>query len=248
MERWGRERGRQTSPRPRLIAHRGASAVAPEGTRAAIRAAARAGAHIVELDVQLTRDGRAVIFHDDRLERTTNGVGRLTTTPYARLRRLDAGGWFHPRFAGERILLLSHALRLLSPRLGINLELKPTSRRRRLLQRVLRLVRRSGIGGRLLVSSFDPALVAPLPRHGIACALLCRREPDRSLGRAIRVGCRAWHPHVTLVTPRRIQRAHAAGLAVNVWTVDDPRRARRLARWGVDGIFTNDPARLRSLR
>src|SRR3990167_3043170 len=94
--------------RPITIAHRGASAVAPESTRAAINAEVRAGAAMIELDVQMTRDGRLVVFHDDRLERTTNGSGRLRATTYARLARLDAGTWFDPRFAGERILLASH--------------------------------------------------------------------------------------------------------------------------------------------
>src|SRR3989338_9017514 len=119
-----------------LIAHRGASAVAPEGTRAAIREAIRAGADMVELDVQMTRDGRLVIFHDERLERTTNGHGVLRRARFADVARLDAGGWFHPRFSGERVLLVSQALRLIPPRIGVNLELKRTSRRRALLHRV----------------------------------------------------------------------------------------------------------------
>mgnify|MGYP001573038509 CR=1 FL=1 len=131
---------RRLRSRPLIIAHRGASAVAPEGTRAAIRAAVRAGADMVELDVQMTRDGRLVAFHDDRLERTTNGAGRVSDVPYARFARLDAGSWFHARFADERPLLVSQVLRLTPRRMGINLELKRTPRRRALLQRLLRVV------------------------------------------------------------------------------------------------------------
>ena len=231
----------------RIIAHRGASAVAPESTSAALREAVRGGAHMVELDVQMTRDGRLVIFHDDRLERTTGGAGRVTSLRYPQLARLDAGAWFHPRFAGERVLLVSQAIRLIPPPVRINLELKRTAARRALLKRFVRVVRRARVGARLLVSSFDPALLEPLRRSGLALALLCRRDPDRSLRRAIRLGCQAWHPQVAVVSPRRIRRAHAAGLAVNVWTVDDPAQARRLARWGVDGVFTNDPARFRGI-
>ena len=229
-----------------IIAHRGASAVAPESTAAAIREAGRSGARMVELDVQMSRDGRLVIFHDDRLERTTNGTGVVTAARYAALSRLDAGAWFHPRFAGQRILLVSQALHRIPSRMRVNLELKRTPRRRALLRRFLRTVRRARLGHRLLVSSFDPQLLAPLAAAGLSLALICRRDPDRSLKRAIRLGCVAWHPFHALVTPRRVARAHAAGLAVHAWSVDDAARARRLGAWGVDGIFTNDPARLAS--
>jgi len=229
-----------------LIAHRGASAAAPEGTRAAIRGAIRAGAQMIELDVQMTRDGRLVVFHDDRLERTTNGSGWLRELSYAQVARLDAGSWFHPRFAGERVLLVSQAIRLIPQRMRINLELKRTSQRQAVLRRFVRTVRWTRSARRMLVSSFDPALLEPLCRR-VACALLCQHGPERSLQQAVRLGCAAWHPHVSLATPARIRRAHRAGLQVNVWVVDDPRRARRLIRWGADGIVTNDPGRLREV-
>lgn len=232
-------------PRVLIIAHRGLSAAAPESTRAAILAAAASGAHMVELDVQTTRDGRLIVFHDDRLERTTTGSGLVAEARYARLARLDAGSWFHPRFAGERILLVSQALRLIPRRLGVNLELKTTPHRAALARRFLRAIRRAGVSARLLVSSFDPRLLRLVQPAGLPLALICRARADDSLRRAIRMGCSAWHPFHALVTPRRVARAHAAGLRVHAWTVDDRRLARRLARCGVDGVFTNDPARLR---
>ena len=187
-----------------LIAHRGASAVAPEGTRAALREAARAGAHMVELDVQMTRDGRLVVFHDDRLERTTNGTGRVRATRYRALARLDAGSWFHPRFAGERILLVSQALRLVPRRLRVNLELKRTTRRAALLRRLVRVIRRARAGRRVLLSSFDSSLLRPLRSQRLALALLCRAQPDRSLREAIRLRCEAWHPLHALATPKDV--------------------------------------------
>ena len=229
---------------PLITAHRGGSAAAPESTGAAIREAARAGADMVELDVQMTRDGRLVIFHDERLERTTNGRGVLTKTRYADVARLDAGGWFHPRFAGERVLLASQALRLLPPRMGVNLELKRTAASRPLIRRLLRLLRRFPRRRALLLSSFDPQLLRLAKRSGRPLALICRRRPDESLRQAVRLGCAAWHPFRSLVTPRRVAVAHRAGLRIQAWTVDDVRTARRLARIGVDGLFTNDPARL----
>jgi len=221
--------------------------VAPESTAAAIAAAWRAGADMVELDVQMTRDGRLVIFHDDRLERTTNGHGRVVTSRAAALTRLDAGTWFHPRFAHERILFMSQALRLLPRSKQMNLELKRTRHRSALLRRLLRIIRHTRINQRLLISSFDARLLKPLQSSSVALALICRIQPDRSLREAIRLGCVAWHPFYTLATIPRIARAHAAGLRVHVWTCDDSKQARRLIARGVDGIFTNDPARLRGV-
>ena len=87
---------------PRVIGHRGIAARAPENTLAGFRRAAELGVAWVELDVQLTSDGVPVVFHDDGLERTTDGQGLLIETPLAVLRGLDAGAWFGPAFAGER--------------------------------------------------------------------------------------------------------------------------------------------------
>ena len=229
--------------RPLILAHRGASAVAPESTRAAIRAAVRLGADAVELDVQLTQDGRLVVYHDERLERTTDGAGRLRDTKFSALARLDAGRWFGPRFAGERVLLASQALRLIPRRMGVNLELKRTDRRERLMRPLLRLLARVRHPG-ILLSSFDPRLLQLARRSGCPLGLITRHQPDRALSQAIRLRCASWHPFHRLVTARRVRRAHAAGLRVHAWTVDDPGRARRLVRLGVDGLFTNNPARL----
>ncbi|MBI3011439.1 MAG: glycerophosphodiester phosphodiesterase [Candidatus Omnitrophica bacterium] len=236
---------RRSPEAPLIIAHRGSSAVAPEGTRAAIRQAVRAGAQMVELDVQMTLDGRLVVFHDDRLERATDGKGRLIGTRYAQLTRLDAGSWFHPRFAGERVLLVSQAVRLIPKHVRLNLELKRSPRRLALLRRLLRLVRRQRLAQRILFSSFEPRLLRPLRSAGFPIALICRKAADRSLYQATQLRCEAWHPFHALVTRRRIIKAHAAGLRVHTWTVDDPKRARQLVRWGIDGVFTNHPARLR---
>ena len=239
-------RGRP-SHRVMIIAHRGASAVAPESTRAAIREAVKTGAGMVELDVQMTREGRLIVMHDARLDRTSDGRGPVSQARYRDLAGLDAGSWFAPRFAGERILLASQAARLLPRRVGLNLELKRTPRRRALLVRVARLARRDRLHERLLISSFDPLLLAPLRRHHLRLALICSRRPGRSLGQAIALRCWAWHPLHSLVTRSRVARAHAAGLRVHAWVVDRPARARQLIRLGVDGLFTNRPATLRSL-
>ena len=233
-----------------IIAHRGASCEAPESTCAAILAAQAAGAEMIELDAQLTADDRVVIFHDDRLDRTTDGRGWLRQATYPQLARLDAGRWFAPRFANERVLLASQALRIVRPPCRVNLELKPSSRGARLVQRVLQCLRWTRMAHRVLISSFDWSLLRRVQRARpqLAKGLLCRQEPTRSLRAAIRLRCVAFHPHRSLVSPTLVDEAHAAGLRVHVWTIDRLSEARRLAAWGVDGVFTNNPRHLRVFR
>lgn len=229
-----------------VIAHRGASAEAPENTKAAILKALARHVDMIEMDVQLTRDQRLAIFHDERLERTTNGRGRLARWRYRELARLDGGSWFSPRFANERILLASQALRLVHPPCRLNLELKRTSQAAVLVEAMARCLRWTRRLRQVLISSFDLALLrrlhAQAPR--VATAVLCARNPRRAITQATRLGCVAVHLHKTLVNAPVVRRAHEAGLRVHVWTVDRAQEARRLARMGVDGIFTNVPAQI----
>jgi len=232
-----------------IVAHRGACAYAPENTRAAIRKALALKADMIELDVQLTQDNRLVIFHDARLDRTTNGHGVLSRWPYRELVRLDCGSWFSPRFSGERILLASQALRLIPPPSLINLELKRTSRRDLVVKQLVRCLRWTRTTKRVVVSSLDPSLLARLKARQpqVSRALLCRRNPHQALRNAIALGCAALHPHKSLLSPSLIKRAHAAGLRVHVWTVNHAHEARRLLRLGVDGMVTNVPDRIRRI-
>lgn len=234
--------------RPLIIAHRGASGAAPESTAAAIRRALALRADMIELDVQLTRDARLVIFHDDRLDRTTDGSGLLRRWPYRKLAQLDSGAWFARRFRGQRILLASTALRMIAPRSLVNLELKRTSRPRELVDRVAACLRWTRTTRRVLASSFEPWLLERLaavqPR--VMRGLLCRRQPTQALHRALDLGCASVHPHVSLITRPLVDAAHDAGLRVFAWTVDSPAHARRLFRFGVDGVFTNRPERMRA--
>ena len=229
-----------------VIAHRGASAVAPESTEAAIRLAFRLRADMVELDVQMTADRRLVVFHDARVDRTTNGRGLLRRWRYAQLAGLDAGAWFAPRFAGQRVLLVAQALRISAPR-RVNLELKRTSQPRVLIDQFVRCLHRARAATRVLVSSFEASLLARLraAQPSIALAVLCDRAPWQALERAVRLGCVAFHPKASLVTLALVREARAAGLRVHAWTVEDPQQARRLVRLGVQGVFTNAPDRMR---
>ena len=238
-----------------VIAHRGASSSAPENTVAALMNAVDAGADMVELDVQMTRDRRLVVFHDERLGRTTNLHGVLASNHYSDLRDLDAGGWFDSKFNGERIPLLTDIFGAVPAALSVILELKPTRHPTEFVQRLLRDL---GSAKRLpssspstdqctLVSSEDGLLLEPCAAEGLSTALVTEADPLEGLESADDLGCCAWHPDHDTLTPEAVEAAQARGLKVHTWTVDTLDRMRELTNWGVDGIITNFPQTLRAM-
>ena len=225
-----------------VYAHRGASAEAPENTLAAFRRAVDAGADGIELDVHLASDGVPVVIHDDTLDRTTAGTGAVAAQRAALLQTLDAGAWFSPHFAGEPLPTLEETLRLLAGRLRINLEVKES----RSGLAVLELLRAFPAAD-VVISSFDHALLAALRRTSPDLPLAVLLEAGnwrRALARATALRASAFHPHVDLVSRPLLAACRRLHLPVYAWTVDDPGRARSLARIGVAGLFTNDPAAL----
>ncbi|HEX9781020.1 MAG TPA: glycerophosphodiester phosphodiesterase family protein [bacterium] len=230
-----------------IIGHRGAAAMGPENTAVAIRAAAAAGADLVEVDVRLSADGVPVLMHDARLERTTDGRGRVDGTAYAALRRLDAGGWFSPGFSGSTIPAARETLRLVPERMGIIFELKAAADPRA-LRRGLLSAMKGAERTRLILSSCRAELLEAVGSLGCRRALVTRHGPDQALALAAGLRLDGWHLHYRHATPARIQRAHAAGLHVYVWTVNSRALAARMAERGADGIFTDDPALFVKLR
>lgn len=226
-----------------LYAHRGASAEAPENTMAAFRRALAVGADGIELDVHLSADGVPVVVHDETLERTTDGAGPVSARSLAGLASLDAGGWFAPEFSGEGLPTLAEVLRLLAGRLRLNLEVKDA----RAGLAVLDLLRHFPQTDAVL-SSFDHSLLARLRRVAPdlpLAMLVAAGDWHRTLAKAASLRACAFHPHVDLISRPLLAACRRLDLPVYVWTVDDPDVARSLARIGVAGLFTNDPAGLR---
>ena len=233
---------------PIVIAHRGWSAKAPENTMAAFREAMRFGVDGIELDVHMTRDGHVVICHDDRLDRTTNGAGLIAEHTLDEIRRLDAGSWFSPEFAGEPLPTLRELLEAIAAsswRGVINIELKTTGADRYpgMEKAVADLLRAFDLTRFALISSFDHDALAETKRvdEELETAILYASALDEPWAYAERLRCRTLHPVHTAATSEIIAGAHAHGVKVNAWTVDHPERARELARAGVDGIITNRP-------
>jgi glycerophosphoryl diester phosphodiesterase len=230
---------------PRVIGHRGAAAVAPENTLASLRRAKELGAAWVEFDVMLTRDGAAVLMHDERLGRTTDGRGEVARIALAELQQLDAGAWFDPSFAGERVPTLADALALCGALgLGINVEIKPCPGREAETARVAvetLLEHWPEDRPAPLISSFAPVCLAVA--RDLAPAMprgyLAGRLPARWQEQLETYGCSTLHLNDRRTSARQRAAVLAAGVPLVLYTVNDPRRARELLETGVAALFTD---------
>ena len=234
------------------IAHRGFSGAAPENTLAAFEKAIDAGAEMFELDVLLSRDGRVVVIHDDTVDRTTDGEGKVASLTLAQLRALDAGAWFSREFEGERIPTLEEALSLARGRILVNVEIKTEAVGRGIVPKTLDIIERLGMRDQVVISSFDPralARVRELDDTFVTASLFdARRQEDLSPQEVMdRVGSNGFNLSRRQVDPSIVEACHTLGRPVAVYTVDDPDEMAQLIALGVDGIFTNRPDRLLAL-
>lgn len=228
---------------PRVIAHRGASGTRPENTLAAFRRAVELGADMIELDVQRTRDGAAVVIHDWTLDRTTTGAGSVGDRSLAEIRTLDAGSWFDPAFAGERVPTLAEVLAAVP--IPINVELKPRGDDG-LEAAALAAVEAAGALERVVFSCFEPAVLERMRglSNAATLGLLWEDSPvPEALVWTRRVGARALHLRKDAVAPAALEQAAAVGLRIRVWTVNDPVEFEALAALGVEAVFTDFPER-----
>jgi len=230
-----------------VIAHRGASQRAPENTLAAFRLASTLGADGIELDTKLTADGEAIVMHDQTIDRTTSGVGRVRDHTVAELKRLEAGSHFGPEFAGEPIPSLEEVFQELveSPML-INVEVgNYASPQDRLPDRVVELVQQYGLDRRVLISSFNPIALRRTRNQapGLALALLLvPAEPGWQRFVFSVISPRdADDLNDAMIRPEVVARSHRAGRRCLAWTVNEAARMHELVTMGVDGIITDAP-------
>jgi len=229
-----------------IIGHRGASGHAPENTLAAFKKAVALGATFLETDLQLSRDARFVAIHDDTVDRTTNGQGKVHDQTLAALRRLDAGSWFGSEYVGERIPTLEEILEFSKKNdVVFYLELKPSGSWGG-EHALIGALRDSGEAARVVVISFDPALLGSLRtiEPTLMTGVLFDGQLADPLHAALEVGARQLVVRGDLVTPAMIEQAHQKDLQVVCWTVNHPAHIRMLMSAGVDGIMSDYPDRL----
>lgn len=235
-------RPRESQP-PFMIGHRGAAGLAPENTLAALKAGIAHGAKFVEVDVQRSSDGVLVVFHDDTLERTTNGHGLLREKTAAELVALDAGSWFGSNFAGERIPTLDEALQVTRAH-GVTLviEAKSPAEYPGIDRQLAQWIKTHDAAGEVIVISFDHVWLRGfkqlMPDVPVGYVWINREdEPSDSLRGEVS-DVYWWRP---LLDPALVWRTRRQGFEMWVWTVDHVWAMRLLVWLGVRGITTNRP-------
>lgn len=232
-------------PYPRVVAHRGGGSLAPENTLAAFATGAHHGQRMVEFDVKLSADGVPFLLHDDTLERTTNGAGEAGALRFDELARLDAGMWFAPEFAGQRVPSFGQVAACCR-RLGLlaNVEIKPSKdcerdTGRRVAAHAARFWQDAVVPPLLSSFSFEALEAARDAAPALPRGLLFTVPPPDWRAQTEALACVSLHVyHETLSAPL-VREIHDAGLRVLAYTVNDPLRARELLDWGVDMVCTD---------
>jgi glycerophosphoryl diester phosphodiesterase len=247
------------TPYPLNMAHRGGAALAPENTMLAFQNALALGADVLELDVRASRDGELVVIHDETVDRTTDGSGKVAEMTLAQLQALDAGYHYSPdngysfpyRGRGLKIPTLREVLTAF-PEARVNIEIKQTTPP--IEEAVAQLIEEMEAQDRVLVVSSDDGVIKRFRRRMPDVAtgastgeiqsfyLLQRLRLSafyRPVANALQVPDRSGE--IQLITPRFVAAAHAQGMKVYVWTINTPDRMRELLQMGVDGIITDRP-------
>jgi len=234
---------------PFLIAHRGASSATPENTLVAFERALEEGAEVLECDVQMSRDGVAIVMHDPKVDRTTDGRGAVRNLAWDDIRRFDAGypSRFGDTFAGERVPRLEELFELARGRAAVFVEIKPEALADadgRIEAGVVEAARRSGMMDAVGVLSFAPRALQRVgelaPEFPLGLVFRWWRQ-RRLVEETLAVGADyliAYTPRV-FGDPTLVGRAHEAGLRVGAYVADSPELVHGLLQHGVDGIATN---------
>jgi len=232
-----------------VIAHRGFSGRAPENTLAAIREAIAIGADMAEIDVTLTADERVVVIHDETLDRTTNGAGKVADQSFDEIRSLDAGSWFAPQFAGEKVPTLDEILDTTNGRILLNVEIKSEAVDRGISDKVATAIKERGMADQVIVSSFSPTALEQI--HSVApeirTAVLYNPELQRGEDPADIVhglGASVFNIRGSRLKAKMLRSCREHGIPVGVYTVDKPKKMKRWVKKEIAAIFTNHPDRL----
>lgn len=231
----------------KVQAHRGASGYAPENTLPAFKLALDMGADGIECDIHLTSDGQFVVCHDDKIDRTSDGAGKISDLTLAEIQSHDFGAKFDAKFAGVTAPTLEQMLDVVERMNPINIEIKAFGgvSQTSALNKFYRILAARGVISNTIVSSFDARLLKQLKRlHPdiYTCLLYVKRRSPAAYAQSI--GCSAIHPHHANLSKITVDNAHARGLKVNCWTANEEAEIRRMIDIGCDGIITNYPDRV----
>lgn len=230
---------------PVIEAHRGDSACAPENTLAAFRRARDMRASWIELDVQQTRDKEIIVMHDPAVDRTTDGEGRVEELILADLKRLDAGAWFGDTFIGESVPTLAETADLVAgSATRLNVEVKAAGFEPSEADRIVGVLRNAGILESCVISSFSTEALLAVRGVDASICLAMIGDGEEILTGALEHGFPWIHAQFKTVDQGLVERAHAAGIKLNTWTMDDASQYTHYQDLGLQKLCTNRPAEL----
>lgn len=236
----------------KIIAHRGASGSAPENTISAFKLALKYGCDGIELDVQQTLCGEIVVFHDWKLERTTNGKGSLRDKTLEELKELDCGSWFSEKFINEKIPTLDEVLEIIPENILINIEIKEEySKERGIEKKVLEILKKRKRSN-IIISSFSHNILKNIYRINkeIKLGLLIGGSLTDILMYIKMSGIKffSYHPEKSFLRKEEVEVLSKEGIEINVWTVNDIEDAKILKLMGVTSVITNYPEKIKKLK
>jgi glycerophosphoryl diester phosphodiesterase len=238
--------------RPQIIAHRGASAEAPENTLSSFQLAIDLKADMIELDVQLSRDGVPIVIHDETLHRTTDDKSgkKVMDLTLKELKRLDAGSWFDVSFKGETTPTLAEVLKLNFGRTGLIIEIKGNAKNRKMLtSAVLEVLKNEDREqSPILIGSFSSLTLRAIVQCSCVYPLQGIASNQKAIERHLQLGIKSLSLDYLLLTKQNIVNYQQEGLFVTTWTVDDPLIMKEFIAHKIDGICTNHPRKLLELR
>lgn len=240
-----------------VIAHRGASADAPENTMAAIKKAMAMGVDMVEIDVQLTKDKQVVLMHDLTVDRTTNGKGRVRDLRFDEIRKLDAGSWFSSDFKGEKVPTLEEVIETINGKCKLLIEVKRVKTKKPEIEaKIIQLIDKYNAQNWCVVQSFETEVVKNI--QALDTSIECHKLVTMNisvlplhLDSRIKTGTiykyktvQSINPYFKMLNKRKVDKIHSRGQKIITWTVNEKEDMKRMIDMGVDGIITNYPDRL----
>jgi glycerophosphoryl diester phosphodiesterase len=245
----GKETG-MSNKNPMIIAHRGARGMAPENTLAAFRLGLSQGCEGIELDVHLTADEEIVVCHDLTLDRTTNGKGLIVEKSLSEIKTYDAGSWFGDDFKGETIPTLDEVFDLVPDTIMINVEVK-YSYECRMENKLVEFLRRRNRLNHVIVSSFDHKCVRRIkqmePEVKIGLLYQSNLLDPTAYAHSFDVEVYSLHPYFQMLDIEDVRKATENGIYVYPYTANEEKDLLQLSDFGVSGIITDFPGRLKAL-
>jgi glycerophosphoryl diester phosphodiesterase len=229
-----------------IFAHRGASRRCPENTMIAFKTAHQLGAHGIELDVQLSKDGIPVVIHDYYLKRTTNGSGYIKDKTLSELKKLDAGSWFSKKYKNERIPSLEEVFEWITfNSLLVNVELKNQDiTYEGLEEKVIALIHHYQLQKRVILSSFNHNSLLTVNNidSKIETAPIYKAKLHEPWNYAKSLNAKGVHPHYKTLTKESIHNFHKHNLSVRPYTINNEKVMRTFIHWNIDAIITDLPS------